>query len=439
MNPLAEELNRIIEQANPQLLNMLSHVGRQLFFPKGILSQGAEAKEKAHRINATIGIAKESGRTMRFDSVMSAINGIRASESLTYAPSYGIPALRKRWQEDLYAKNPSLDGKRISLPVVTCGITHALSIFTDLWVDPEDVIVLPDMMWGNYSMIFSVRKGARLSHYCLFDEQDGFNLAAFETALKKEAATRNKVLVLLNFPQNPTGYTISDNEAEEIVGIVKRIAENGTRIIVALDDSYFGLFYEEQTLKESLFARLCGIHPNLLAVKLDGATKENFVWGLRIGFITYGATCANSDAGPVYDSLEKKTAGAVRGNISNASHLGQTILLHSLMDDRNQTEKAEKFATLKSRAMKVKQIVAAAKYQQSWKAYPFNSGYFMCLKLKTVDAEPLRIHLLDRYGVGLIALGKNDLRVAFSCIDEHQVEELFDIILQGIKDLEATT
>ena len=70
MNPLAKELNEAIDQCNPQILAMLSGIGKQLFFPKGILSQSAEAKEKAHRINATIGIAKESGHTMCFDTVM---------------------------------------------------------------------------------------------------------------------------------------------------------------------------------------------------------------------------------------------------------------------------------------------------------------------------------------------------------------------------------
>jgi hypothetical protein len=61
----------------------------------------------------------------------------------------------------------------------------------------------------------------------------------------------------------------------------------------------------------------------------------------------------------------------------------------------------------------------------------------MCLQLKTVEAEPLRMHLLQRYGVGLISLGKYDLRVAFSCVDKHDIRELFDLILQGVKDLES--
>jgi aspartate/methionine/tyrosine aminotransferase len=436
MNPLAVELNQTIRRGNASIEAMLSDVGRNLFFPKGILSQSAEAKEKAHRINATIGIAKEAGHTMCFGSIMDSVQGIPANQALTYAPSFGIPALRKQWQKDIYAKNPSLNGTPISMPVVTCGITHAISIFAEVWVDPGDVILMPDMMWGNYNMIFGVRQGARMSHYPLFNAEGGFNLEALAEAVAKESKTHQKIVVLLNFPQNPTGYTVSKDEAEGIVRILTQAAESGTHVLAVLDDAYFGLFYEAQTMKESLFAKLCGGHPNLLAVKLDGGTKEYFVWGLRIGFITYGLQY-NGDPAALYDALEKKTAGCVRGNISNASHLCQTMLLHAMQDPRHETEKEQKFDILKRRALKVKQVLADPKYAAAWEVYPFNSGYFMCLKLKTIEAEPLRVHLLNTYGVGLIALGKNDLRAAFSCIDEDQVQELFDTVLQGVRDLEA--
>ena len=185
MNPLAEQLNQTIKATAPHVYDMLSDVGKKLFFPKGILSQSAEAKEKAHAINATIGIAKEDGRTMHFDTVMASINNIRPSESLTYAPSFGIPALRKQWQAEMVEKNPSLAGKTVSLPVVTCGITHGIATFADVWTNPGDVIILPEMMWGNYNMIFSVRKNARIRHYELFTAAGGFNLAAFEQGFRR--------------------------------------------------------------------------------------------------------------------------------------------------------------------------------------------------------------------------------------------------------------
>lgn len=434
MNPIAKQLNQDIEKGNPVLLKMMSDVGRQLFFPKGILSQGAEAKEKAHKINATIGIATEKGRTMRFDSVMAAINDIRPRESLTYAPSFGIPALRNKWQESIFEKNSSLSGKKISLPVVTCGITHGISLLADIWVDPGDVVILPDMMWGNYNLILSVRKGAKISRYSIFTENGEFNLKAFEDKIREEAGKHKKLIVILNFPHNPSGYTVTEKEGNRIVEILENQAKAGTNILAVTDDSYFGLFYEEESIKESLFARLCGKNSRLLAVKLDGCTKENFVWGLRVGFISYGCK-VEGDPAPVYEALEKKTAGCVRGNISNASHLSQTIVLRSMLSDEYPAEKEEKFIILKKRAERVKEVLTDPKYKDAWDVHPFNSGYFMCIKLKSVDAEKLRVHLLDKYGVGLISMDDKNLRVAFSCVEESDIKELFDIILQGIEDL----
>ena len=436
MNPIAKDLNQIIEKGNPHLMEMLSEMGRNLFFPKGILSQSAEAREKAHKLNVTIGIATECGETMHFSSVMGSICSIRPEESLTYAPSFGIPALRKVWQDSHFKKNPSLEGKTISLPVVTCGITHAISMFADIWLDPDDVVVLPDKMWGNYNMILNVKKGAKISHYDLFSQNHGFNLEAFEEKIKTEAEKHDKVIVLLNFPHNPTGYTVTAEEGKRIVEILTDIAREGTNIIAVTDDSYFGLFYEDRTLKESLFANLCGRHPRLLAVKLDGATKESFVWGLRVGFITYGSKI-EGDHMAVYDALERKTAGCIRGSISNASHLGQTIVLKSMQDDNYMAEKEEKFKVLKNRVRRLKEILSDSRYKEAWDVYPFNSGYFMCIRLKSVDAETLRRHLLEKYGVGLISMGERDLRIAFSCLEEGDILEFFNIILQGVEDLKG--
>ena len=87
-------------------------------------------------------------------------------------------------------------------------------------------------------------------------------------------------------------------------------------------------------------------------------------------------------------------------------------------------------------ALRIKQILSDPKFSQAWEPYPFNSGYFMCVKLKKVDAEKLRRHLLDRYGVGLISIGERNLRVAFSCVEEEDLPELFDTMLQGVKDLQ---
>lgn len=58
---LANELNRAIQGGAPDVFEMLSGLGRALYSPKGILTQSAEAKQKASRHNATIGMAAEPG------------------------------------------------------------------------------------------------------------------------------------------------------------------------------------------------------------------------------------------------------------------------------------------------------------------------------------------------------------------------------------------
>ncbi len=435
MNPLAEELNAVLKKKSPHVFSMLSSVGKHLFFPKGILSQSTEAKEKAYKFNATIGIATENNEPMSLSASLDSVNGISAKNFLTYASSFGIPDLRKKWSEQLFSKNPSLANKTISLPVVTCGITNGLSVCADMFIDPDDIIVAPEMMWGNYNMIFSVRRNAIFRHYPIFSENGGFNLKGFKEKIEEEAKQHEKITVLLNFPHNPTGYTVTEDEADSIADILCKTADSGAKIIALCDDSYFGLVYEKNIITESLFARLAGLRKNILTVKTDGVTKEEFAWGLRVGFVTYACKAKEEDSADIYEALERKTAGGIRGNISNASHLSQSIVLKTMNANGYEKEKKNKFEILKSRARKIKEVLDSPKYREGWDVYPFNSGYFMCIKLKgNSDSETVRKYILEKYGVGLISTGKKDLRVAFSCVEKDNIGELFDIVLEGVKE-----
>ncbi|MOA53722.1 hypothetical protein D3C78_1772230 [compost metagenome] len=87
---------------------------------------------------------------------------------------------------------------------------------------------------------------------------------------------------------------------------------------------------------------------------------------------------------------------------------------------------------MKRRANVVKSLLDSGKYGDNLPYYPFNSGYFMCLKLSGVTAEAVRQHLLNEYGIGTIALGETDLRIAFSCIEEVHLEELFDTVNKAV-------
>jgi len=433
MNPLATELNELLAQHNPHALEMLSDLGKNLFFPKGILTQSAEAKEKAHKFNATIGIATEKGGPMYLQCIQDKLSAFDPKDIYPYAPPAGKPELRTLWREKMLRENPSQQGKHFSNPIVTNALTHGLSIVGDMFIDKGDHLIIPDMLWGNYNLTFGTCNGAVLVKYPTFTTSGGFDVDAFKVTLMNTAEEKGKAVVLLNFPNNPSGYTPTVAEGDALVAAIKEVAETGCNIVAITDDAYFGLFYED-SLKESLFGKLANLHPRILAIKLDGATKEEFVWGFRTGFITFadGNSYENT---PVMTALEKKAMGIIRAKISNCPHPSQTFAIEALRSPKFLEQKEEKFQVLRGRALKTKEVLDSGRYDKAWDYYPFNSGYFMCLKLKTVDAEKLRVHLLDKYGVGAISIGKTDLRIDFSCIDEKVIPELFDITYQAVQDL----
>lgn len=428
MHEIAQDLNNKLQQENPHVYDLLSTLGKELFYPKGILTQTAEAKLKAYRFNATIGIATEEDRPMFLPLIQETLANYDPKDLYTYAPPSGKPELRKLWREKMLVENPSLINKRISNPIVTNALTHGLSIIADLFINEGDPLVIPDKLWGNYNFIFGVRRGAVNINFPFFTNQGTFNTRGMKEALLSQKE-HGKAVLLLNFPNNPTGYTPTEQEATDIVEALKEVAEEGMNLVVISDDAYFGLFYED-SIKESLFGKIANIHPRILPIKVDGATKEDYMWGFRVGFITYA-----SEYPGVLDALENKTLGILRGTISSASHPAQTFVLNTICSSEFRTQKQEKYEVLKKRARKVKQILDQGDYADAWERYPFNSGYFMCLKLKGVDPEALRLHLLEHYGVGIISLGESDIRVAFSCVEEQGLKELFDLIYQGYKDL----
>jgi aspartate/methionine/tyrosine aminotransferase len=426
-NPLAEALNKDIQAGAPQVLNMLSARGKAIYFPfKGILGQTAEARNA--KINATIGTAFENdGSPLTLECMEGMVN--IPSDSFLYAPSFGLVKLREEWGKLLTIKNPGLQGKTFSQPVVTAALTHGLSIAGYMFVEEGDAIIMPDLYWDNYELVFCETYGAKFAFFNTF-VNGGFDVASFAKALN--AGKVGKKIVLLNFPNNPTGYTPTESESNALAVEIKRAAEAGNQIVVVLDDAYFGLVYEEGIALESLFSALVDLHPNVLGVKLDGATKEDYVWGFRVGFITFGfkgATAAQLKA------LENKAAGAVRGTISNAPCVSQSILLKAYTAPEYAAQKKQKFGILADRVRKIRATLKAhPEYGQSFEVMPFNSGYFMCVKPIGVDNEELRKELIANYSTGVIVLS-GLIRLAFSAVPTDLIESLFANIHAAIQKL----
>jgi aspartate/methionine/tyrosine aminotransferase len=187
--------------------------------------------------------------------------------------------------------------------------------------------------------------------------------------------------------------------------------------------------YESGIYEESLFGFLANAHQNLLAVKMDGPTKEDYVWGFRVGFITFAFKDANDIQ---LKALEDKAAGTVRATISNAASPSQEILFNVYSSENYESEKQEKYNILKIRYKKIKEVLISHKeYEESFVAMPFNSGYFMCVKLNGADPETVRQECLKN-GLGVIVLS-GLIRIAFSSVPLNKIEELFERLHKAVK------
>ena len=198
MNPLAQEMNQLLEGSVAGAL--LSDLGRRIYFPRGIVAQSAEAKKHAKRANATIGMALREGKPVYLPAIRSLIPDLDPEEIFPYAPTQGVEKLREAWKKEIIQKNPDIGSTPFSLPLVVPGLTAGISTLADLFAGPGDTLVIPDLFWDNYPLIFETRREASIRTFPFYSERGGFNSDGLRAALRA-AAGKKKVVLLSELPQ----------------------------------------------------------------------------------------------------------------------------------------------------------------------------------------------------------------------------------------------
>ncbi|GDX83758.1 hypothetical protein LBMAG42_55690 [Deltaproteobacteria bacterium] len=394
----------LLEAEYPAAARLLSPLGRRAELPLGIPQQSAQAAGCERQ--ATIGqITAGSGLPLTLPALASHFTELDPKSAFLYAPTAGIRALREAWKVRM-----NLPGT--SLPVVTNGMSHGLSIVADLFSSPEHPIVLAQPYWDNYETIWHMRNGAEMLDFPFFGADRRFNLGGMSDRLD---ALRGPATLLLNFPNNPTGYAPTHAEAEAIVA---RIHAHPHPLAVLCDDAYAGLYFSEACYGKSLFGALAAgaDRERLLVCKVDGATKELVFFGGRVGFLTFSAE------GAVGEALVEKASAVLRGTISSVNAPAQAAVLAALRDPNLVAQQEEVFGVLRRRYT----ALSSALLAEGVDALPFNSGCFAMLQLRPdQDAQEVRMRLIREQSTGVIAVpSANALRVAFCSIDEVDIPDL---------------
>ncbi len=405
LDPIATNQLARLGVVHPAAASCLSDLGQRIFYPRGVTAQAADAA--GCWLNATVGqITDGHGHAVPLPTITDSLGTLTAEDVVLYASQGGQRALRLAWQARLKAL-----GGRVSLPVVTCGITHALSTVADLFLGPDATILVPAPCWGNYQHIFGRRAGARTIGYPLIAD-GGLDLEGIDRSIQ---SLEGPAVLMFNFPSNPVGYSPTDAEA---AALVDSVARSPVPLVVVCDDAYLGMDWEPEIHNRSLFHALSMLDARrVLAVKLDGATKELFFFGGRVGFITFGCE------GEAAAILEDKAIGSGRASVSSAPTSSQALVLKMLEDPEMPTAQRALRDEIRARYAALKEGLAAAGVE----AWPFNSAFFALIPV-VGDAHAARRALLKQ-GVGVIAEPSvGAIRVSYASVHLDDIPRLVEHI-----------
>ena len=433
--------------------NALSSLGRDIETPQGIFYWSSRAKTEAE-IDGTIGIAQDddgvishlkSAETWAGKNVM---DRLPKAKIFSYAPIQGLESLRKKWLKKLLKEHPSL-GQHATMPVVTNGITHALDLAGRLLMNKGETIVTADKSWENYEHIFSDLQGINLEFFELFTKTGEFNVNSIIETCRKVAAKQSKVVLLLNFPHNQTGFMPSSADFEKLAKGLRELCESLPKIsfVVILDDAYEGYVYDDKGQKLSPASKLFITKPNFTLCKMDGISKALLAYGYRVAFITFfvnstdGIPFVEADLKAVSAEICDKIGAIIRGEISQVNHHGQ-VLADALLDDWEtvESERGRVIGMLKERwnvMMKATEECYEKFGKEKIWVSPCNGGFFGYFNVaKGIDPKKIADRLLREKKVGVVP-SENGMRVAFCAVAKEKIPRMMESIFEVANNISS--
>jgi aminotransferase len=185
-----------------------------------------------------------------------------------YTSNLGLPKLRKaisRYVQQHYAVH--YDG--LTEVLVAVGVSEAMDIALRAVLNPGDEVIYHEPCYVSYSPSIALAHGVGVP--VATEARNGFALQA--EAIAEKITPRTKVL-MLNFPTNPTGATLSTEQTE---AIAKLAVEHD--LLVITDEIYTELSYGP---RPPCIASLPGMRER--TIFLHGFSKAYAMTGFRIGY-----------------------------------------------------------------------------------------------------------------------------------------------------------
>jgi 2-aminoadipate transaminase len=173
-------------------------------------------------------------------------DGPRSRAALQYGTTEGLTALR----EALLSHMADLDGvssEELGCPedmIIATGSQELLYLVTNVLVDPGDIVITG---WPSYFVYTGTLESAGASVRCVDMDAYGMIPEALEEVFRRIEREGNlprvKIVYVVDYHQNPTGLTLSQERRPQILDIVRRYSRDN-RILLLEDSAYRELTYE---------------------------------------------------------------------------------------------------------------------------------------------------------------------------------------------------
>ena len=208
-----------------------------------------------------------------------AIAALQAGETF-YSHNLGLPELRQAladYTSRLHAP-AAIGPERIA---VTSGGVNALMLAMQMLIDAGDEVLAVTPVWPNLTAQPLIL-GARLRCLALKPQADGAWTLDLPELLA--AITPTTRLLVINSPNNPTGWTLSKAEQQAIVA---RCRETGTWILA--DEVYERLYFRDDTANGAAPSFLDVSGPDDRLVVVQSFSKAFLMTGWRLGYLVMPA------------------------------------------------------------------------------------------------------------------------------------------------------
>lgn len=186
-----------------------------------------------------------------------------------YTANAGLIELRKEIAK-YFKRTINLDYDPNHEIIVTVGGSEAIDISIRTVVEPGDEVLIVEPCFVCYAPIVSLSGGVPISIET--KAEDDFRLSP--QALKEKITDKTKLLVL-PYPNNPTGAIMERKDLEEIAEVLR-----GTDIVVISDEIYSELTYSG---KHCSIAQIDGMKERTIVI--NGFSKGFAMTGWRLGFM----------------------------------------------------------------------------------------------------------------------------------------------------------